>query len=147
MGIASIQDLQSYYAKVNETDEKQKSCDYAKVNEADEKKNLHCALKLLFDAERKHNCHIFTSNKAICSRDFFYKNTHVVNRVTILETVLTIVSLIDCRSGITADFYSVQVQLDSPIEVCVHVHKKTRKTNSFIAFESSYLLVNTCHIY
>ena len=85
MGIASIQDLQSYYAKVNETDEKQKLCDYAKVNEADEKKTLLCALKLLFEAERKLNCHIFTSNKAICSRDeyFFYKNTHVVNRVTI----------------------------------------------------------------
>ena len=49
------------------------------------KKTLLCALKLLFEAERKLNCHIFTSNKANCSRDeyFFYKNTHVVNRVTI----------------------------------------------------------------
>ena len=47
MGIASIQDLQSYYAKVNETDEKQKLCDYAKVNEADEKKNPPLCFKII----------------------------------------------------------------------------------------------------
>lgn len=85
MGIASIQDLQSYYAKVNEADEKENHAITRKLMKQMKKKNPYCALKLLFDAKRKLNCHIFTSNKAICSRDeyFLYKNTHVVNRVTI----------------------------------------------------------------
>ena len=78
MGIAFTQD--------------QQSCDCANVNDPDEE-NLHCnyALKLLFDADHKLHCHIFTSNKASCRRDdliFLLPNTHVVNRLTVDRNTL-----------------------------------------------------------
>lgn len=90
-------------------------------------KNPPLCLKLLFDSEHKLNCHIFTSNKAILSLDeYFFKKKYSTCKQTklrnTLETLSHSHSLLTARSAIIIDIYRMQVDLDSSIEACVHVH-------------------------